>query len=60
MLVAELNLFLVELELELSVAKLKLSVLELGQKRQLANLFFVFSRTPLAPGGNTTGDKRPI
>jgi hypothetical protein len=42
MLVAELNLFLVELELELSVAKLKLSVLELAQKRQLANLFFVF------------------
>jgi hypothetical protein len=46
MFVVKLNLFLLELELELSVAKLKPVVpkLELAQKHQLVSFFFVFSK----------------
>jgi hypothetical protein len=56
----EIKLFF-ELELELSVAKLKLVVteLELGQKHQLVSLFFLFffkapipieTKDPFSPG----------
>jgi hypothetical protein len=57
MLAVELNLFFVELEPELSVAKLKVLELEQKlQKRQLVRLFFGFFRNPFSPCGNTTRD----
>jgi hypothetical protein len=55
----EIKLVFVKLEVEFSVAKLKLVVteLELGQKHQLMSFFcFCFFETSLVSVGNTTRD----